>query len=66
MDALNIENIVVDEANQRTYIVVARRALSDGEVYQAIRRELLRRGGLAPGPGETLTINIAATGSNSN
>ena len=62
MHALNIENIVVDEANQRTYIVMAPKVLSDGEVYQAIRRELLKRGGLAPGPGETLTINIPATG----
>ena len=66
MHALNIENVVVDEANRRTYIVVAPRVLSDGELYQAIRRELLRRGGPPPGPGETLTINIAATGSNSN
>ena len=61
MSELSIENTVVDEANQRTYIVVAPRVLSDGEVYSAIRRELLKRGGLAPAPGETLTINMAAT-----
>ena len=59
MHPLSIENIVVDEANHRTYIVVAPRVLSDGEVYSAIRRELLRRRGIAPAPGETLTINIA-------
>ena len=63
---MSIENIVVDEANRRTYIVMAPKVLSDGELYRAIRQELLRRGGLAPEPGETLTINIAATGKNSN
>lgn len=55
----NIENIVVDEANQRRYVVVASRLLSDGEVYRAIRQELLKRGGVAPSPGETLTISLA-------
>jgi len=63
MHALNIENIVVDEANHRTYVVLASKVLSDGEIYRAIRRELLRRGGLAPAFGETLTINLAPTGS---
>ena len=65
MHALNIENIVVDEANNRTYVVLASKVLSDGEIYRAIRRELLRRGGSPPAFGETLTINLAPTGSSS-
>jgi len=65
MHALNIENIVVDEANHRTYVVLASRVLSDGEVYRAIRRELLRRGGSPPAFGETLTIQLAPAGSSS-
>jgi uncharacterized protein YbjT (DUF2867 family) len=59
MDAPNVENIVVDEANHRTYIVLAPRVLSDGEIYREIRREILRRGGVPPSFGETLTINLA-------
>ncbi len=39
-----IENILVDEAHQRTYVVMAERTLTDGELYSAIRIELLRRG----------------------
>ena len=59
-----IENIVVDEVNRRTYIVLAPRVLSDGEIYSAIRREILKRGGVVPNAGETLTINLTpgATG----
>lgn len=53
----NVKNIVVDEANQRTYIVLAPRVLSDGEVYKAIRQEILRRRGVPPGRGETLTVS---------
>jgi hypothetical protein len=52
----NIENTIVDEANHRTYIVLAPRTLSDGEIYQAIRQEILKRGGVPLPPGETLTI----------
>ena len=58
MQSQNIENTVVDEANQRTYIVLAPRVLSDGEIYKAIRQEILKRGGVSLPPGETLTINL--------
>ncbi len=51
-----IENIIVDEANQRTYVVMARRVLTDGEAYKAIRVELLKRGGKFPEPGQKLVI----------
>ena len=40
----NIENIVVDEVHARTYVVMADRVLTDGELYKAIRQELLKRG----------------------
>jgi hypothetical protein len=59
MKEQNIENIVVDEANERTYIVMAHRVLSDGETYKAIRQEILKRGGKRPGKGETLTVNAS-------
>ncbi len=54
----NVENIIVDEANNRKYVVLAPRVLSDGELYRAIRQEILRRGGKPPGPGETLTLTL--------
>ncbi len=53
-----VENIVVDEANHRTYVVLAPRVLSDGELYKAIRQELLVRGGKPLAPGEMLTFNF--------
>jgi hypothetical protein len=56
MKTSNIENVVVDEANERTYIVMAPRLLSDGEVYKAIRQEILKRGGKPVARGETLTV----------
>ena len=56
MKNLNIENKVVDEANERTYLVMAARLLTDGEMYQIIRRELKRRGGATLARGETLVI----------
>ncbi len=58
-----IENTVVDEANKRTYVVLAPRVLSDGEIYKAIRQEILKRGGVPPPPGQTLTITLASSGS---
>jgi len=58
MKASQIENIVVDEVNQRTYVVLASTVLSDGEVYRAIRREILRRGGVPLARGETLTLTL--------
>jgi hypothetical protein len=62
MQANSIENIVVDEANHRTYVVLASRALSDGEIYRAIRREILKRGGKPLERGVTLTLTLASTG----
>ena len=59
MKTPNIENIVVDEANERTYIVMAPRILSDGETYKAIRQEILKRGGKRPGRGETLVVETS-------
>ena len=58
----NVENIIVDEANRRTYIVLAPRLLSDGELYQAIRQEILRRGGKPLAAGATLTLTLTSTG----
>ena len=58
MQATNIENVVFDEANQRKYVVLAHRVLSDGEIYQAIRQEILKRAGGPISPGETLTISF--------
>jgi len=43
MKQKNIENVVVDEVHARTYVVMADRVLTDGELYKAIRRELLKR-----------------------
>lgn len=60
--APSIENIVVDEANDRTYVILAPRLLSDGEIYRAIRQELLRRGGKPIAQGQTLTLTLTATG----
>ena len=52
----SVENTVVDEARQCTYVVMAPRVLTDGEMYSAIRVEVLRRGGKLPQKGETLVI----------
>jgi hypothetical protein len=46
MEKQNIENILEDEASQRTYVVMAPRVLTDGELYSAIRLDLLKRGRL--------------------
>jgi hypothetical protein len=54
-----IEHVIVDEANQRTYVVRANRPLTDGEIYRWIRLGI-RRQGVQPVPqGETLTIDTA-------
>src|SRR5512142_3246304 len=61
MKAPNVENTIVDEANRRTYVILAPRALTDGEMYRAIRQEILRRGSpLAEG--ETLTLTVTSSG----
>ena len=52
-----VENTVVDEIHNCTYVVKAVRMLTDGEMYSAIRVELLKRGGKLPGKGETLVID---------
>ena len=52
----SVENTVVDEARECTYVVMAPRILTDGEMYSAIRVEVLRRGGKLPDKGETLVI----------
>jgi hypothetical protein len=54
-----VENVIVDEANRRTYVILAPRVLTDGEMYKAIRQEILRRGGRTVPPGETLTFTFA-------
>ena len=51
-----IENTIVDEIHQCTYVVKAGRMLTDGETYSAIRVEMLKRGGKFPQKGETLII----------
>ena len=51
-----VENTVVDETHNCTYVVKAARMLTDGEMYSAIRVELLKRGGKLPCSGETLVI----------
>ena len=44
MKTPSIENVIVDEAGQRTYVVMAPRVLTDGELYSAIRVDHLKRG----------------------
>ncbi len=61
MQTPNIANTVVDEANHRTYVILAPRVLSDGEIYRAIRQEILRRGSPLP-DGETLTLTVTPSG----
>lgn len=51
-----IENVVVDQANELTYVVTSRRRLTDGELYSAIRVALLRRAGKRLERGQTLKI----------
>jgi len=56
MKSQTVKNTVFDEIHDRTYIVMAQRVLTDGEMYSAIRVELLRRKGKFPDKGETLVI----------
>ena len=62
MKSKEVENTVVDEARQITYVVMDRRVLTDGELYSAIRVELLKRGGKLPSRGEKLVIRASAGG----
>ncbi|HTL16224.1 MAG TPA: hypothetical protein VL793_03255 [Patescibacteria group bacterium] len=62
MPAANIANTVVDEVNHRTYVILAPRVLTDGELYRAIRQEILRRGGRPLAQGETLTLTVTSSG----
>ena len=55
-----IENVVVDEAHQRTYVVMARRILTDCELFSAIRVALLRRGEKPLGQGERFVIDASS------
>jgi heterodisulfide reductase subunit C len=57
----NIPNTIIDEANRRTYVVLAPRVLTDGELYRAIRQELIRRGSTLA-EGETLTLTVTTSG----
>jgi hypothetical protein len=58
MKSAPVENIIVDEMHQRTYVVMARRVLTDGEVYKAIRVAILKRGGPLE-KGERLVIDAS-------
>jgi hypothetical protein len=60
MKTPNVENIVIDEVHQRTFVVMARRLLTDGELYSAIRVALLKRGGKGLEKGERLVITATA------
>ena len=62
LKAQQVENVIVDEANRRTYVILAPRVLSDGEMYKAIRQEILKRGGRTVPPGETLTFTFSPRG----
>jgi hypothetical protein len=56
MKTPSTKNIVFDEAHDFTYVVMAHRVLTDGEMFSAIRLALLKRGGTRPAKGETLVI----------
>ena len=44
MKTPRIENVVADATGQWTYVVMAHRVLTDGELYSAIRVDILRHG----------------------
>ena len=62
MKTPNIVNTIVDEANRRTFVILAPRVLTDGETYRTIRREILRRGGRPLAHDETLTLTVTSSG----
>ena len=57
MKPCDVENKIVDEANERTYIIMAPRLLTDGEMFRIIRREILKRGGKTLARGETIVLH---------
>jgi hypothetical protein len=57
MNASEVENKIVDEANERTYIIMAPRLLTDGEIFRIIRREFVKRGRKPLARGETLVLH---------
>lgn len=59
MKSCEVQNIIVDEANEVTYEVTAHRRLTDGEVYSAIRVALLKLGRKRLQKGETLKITAS-------
>jgi len=59
MRASDVENKIVDEANERTYIIMAPRLLTDGEVFRIIRREILKRGRKPLARGETVVLHAS-------
>ncbi len=61
MKSPTVENIVFDEAHQRTYVVLASRVLTDGELYRFIRLEVTKRGKSLQ-KGERLVITASKLG----
>ena len=59
MKSPSIENIVIDEAHELTYVVMAHRILTDGELFSAIRVAILKRSGKLPEKGERLVITAS-------
>jgi hypothetical protein len=59
MKTSDVENKIVDEANERTYIIMAPRLLTDGEIFRIIRREILKRGRKPLARGETLRLHAS-------
>jgi hypothetical protein len=58
MKASEVENKIVDEANERTYVIMAPRLLTDGEIFRIIRREILKRGRKPLDKGETIVLHM--------
>jgi hypothetical protein len=61
MKAPNVVNTIVDEPHRRTYVILAPRVLTDGEIYRVIRQEILRRG-YPWADGETITLTVTSSG----
>ena len=57
MTTSDVENKDVDEANERTYIILAPRILTDGELFRIIRQEILKRGAKLA-KGESIVIRM--------